>query len=128
MFRSLRKSRKGPIQRSGSGWRVNARRGLHFRRLLCEQLEDRRLLNGQFEYEIDIRGAQLPGSCTYNDATGEDVVYQIVGDLESDINNNKISVSSPIARALIGKEEGDEVEVKTPTGITNYEILSVRYV
>jgi len=64
----------------------------------------------------------------YNDATGEDVVYQIVGDLESDINNNKISVSSPIARALIGKEEGDEVEVKTPTGITNYEILSVRYV
>ena len=63
----------------------------------------------------------------YNDSKKADVTYQIVGDLESDIENNKISVSSPIARALIGKEEGDEVEVKTPGGIILYEILSVAY-
>lgn len=63
----------------------------------------------------------------YNDRKDSEVTYQIVGDLESDIENNKISVSSPIARALIGKEEGDEVEVKTPGGTTLYEILSVSY-
>jgi transcription elongation factor GreA len=63
----------------------------------------------------------------YNDNKDSEVTYQIVGDLESDIENNKISVSSPIARALIGKEEGDEVEVKTPGGTTLYEILSVSY-
>lgn len=63
----------------------------------------------------------------YNDSKDTDVTYQIVGDLESDIENNKISVSSPIARALIGKEEGDEVEVKTPGGTILYEILSVAY-
>ena len=63
----------------------------------------------------------------YSDKTDSEVTYQIVGDLESDIENNRISISSPIARALIGKEEGDEVEVKTPGGVTTYEILSVSY-
>jgi len=63
----------------------------------------------------------------YNDNTDTEVTYQIVGDLESDIENNRISVSSPIARALIGKEEGDEVAVETPGGTTRYEILSVAY-
>ncbi|MEO1065916.1 MAG: transcription elongation factor GreA [Pseudomonadota bacterium] len=60
--------------------------------------------------------------------TDEEKVYQIVGDLESDIKLGKISISSPIARALIGKEEGDSIEVAAPSGARAYEILEVRYV
>jgi len=63
-----------------------------------------------------------------DEETGDEVTYQIVGDLESDIKQNKISVSSPIARALIGKEEGDIAVVKAPGGDKEYEILSVKYV
>lgn len=63
-----------------------------------------------------------------NISTDEEVTYQIVGDLESDIEKSRISISSPIARALIGKEEGDEVDVQTPAGVTTYEILSVKYI
>ncbi len=59
--------------------------------------------------------------------TGEKVVYQIVGDHEAEPKNGKISISSPIARALIGKSEGDEVQVRTPTGIRNLEILSLNF-
>lgn len=58
---------------------------------------------------------------------GEVVTYQIVGDDEADIKLNKISISSPIARALIGKESGEVVEVQTPGGLKRYEILDVRY-
>lgn len=54
--------------------------------------------------------------------------YQIVGDDEADIKNGKISVSSPIARALIGKSEGDIAEVAAPGGIKEYEILEVQYI
>jgi len=57
-----------------------------------------------------------------------EVTYQIVGDDEADIEKGKISISSPIARALISKEEGDEVVVKVPDGERNYEILEVRYI
>ncbi|MDA8390198.1 MAG: transcription elongation factor GreA [Gammaproteobacteria bacterium] len=57
-----------------------------------------------------------------------EVTYQIVGDDEADIGAGKISISSPIARALIGKEAGDVVEVRVPDGIRQYEILDVRYV
>ena len=64
----------------------------------------------------------------FNTATEEEVTYQIVGNLESDIEKQRISVSSPIARALIGKEEGDETDVQTPGGVTTYEILSVKYI
>jgi transcription elongation factor GreA len=53
--------------------------------------------------------------------------YQIVGDDEADIKHGKISVSSPIARALIGKSEGDLAEVDAPAGIRSYEVLRVRY-
>ena len=53
--------------------------------------------------------------------------YQIVGDDEADIKHGKISVSSPIARALIGKVEGDTAEVQAPGGVREYEILAVRY-
>jgi len=59
--------------------------------------------------------------------TGETVTYQIVGDDEADIKQGLISVSSPIARAMIGKEEEDVVEVRTPKGIREYEILAIRY-
>ena len=59
-----------------------------------------------------------------NDA---EFTYQIVGDDEADIKNNLISVSSPIARALIGKQEGDDVFLETPGGAREFEILEVRY-
>ncbi len=63
-----------------------------------------------------------------NVESDETVTYQIVGDEESNLEHNKISVNSPIARALIGKEEGDEVVVKAPSGNLDYEILSINYV
>ncbi len=53
--------------------------------------------------------------------------YQLVGEVEADIENKKISVTSPIARALIGKKKGNYIEVSTPKGITSYEIKSVRF-
>ena len=59
---------------------------------------------------------------------GKQVTYRIVGDDEADIKQGMISVSSPIARALIGKEEGDVVTVQAPGGNIEYEILEVRYV
>ncbi len=59
--------------------------------------------------------------------TGEEKSYQIVGEDEADIKQSLISVQSPIARALIGKEEGEVVEVQTPGGNHAYEILEVRY-
>nr|MBO2510165.1 transcription elongation factor GreA [Gammaproteobacteria bacterium] len=60
--------------------------------------------------------------------TDESVIYQIVGDDEADIKKGKLSVSSPIARALIGKEEGDVVTVQTPGGLIEYEIVEVRHI
>jgi len=63
-----------------------------------------------------------------NVANDEEVTYQIVGEDEADIQQNMISVSSPIARAMIGKEEGDEVAVKAPGGIIEYEIVTVQYI
>ena len=59
---------------------------------------------------------------------GAKLVYQLVGDDEADIKNGLLSVSSPIARALIGKSEGDVVDVTAPGGTKSYEIVSVRYV
>jgi transcription elongation factor GreA len=59
---------------------------------------------------------------------GEVVTYQIVGDDEADIKLNKISISSPIARALIGRHAGDVAEVKAPGGVREYEILDVKYI
>ncbi len=55
------------------------------------------------------------------------VRYQIVGDLEADIKQSRISVSSPVGRALIGKHEGDTVDIQTPSGIKSYEIMGVEY-
>ncbi|MEY2342728.1 transcription elongation factor GreA [Acidithiobacillus sp. IBUN Pt1247-S3] len=62
------------------------------------------------------------------DQDGQAITYQIVGDAEADIKENKISISSPVARALIGKHEGDSIEVIAPGGTREYSILSVRYI
>jgi len=59
--------------------------------------------------------------------TEQEVRYQIVGDDEADVKKNKISVNSPIARALIGKSEGDDVVVKAPSGDIDYEVSTVEY-
>jgi len=59
--------------------------------------------------------------------TDEEVVYQIVGEVEADVKQGRVSVTSPIARALIGKTEGDSVEVNTPGGGKSYEILNVEF-
>ena len=59
--------------------------------------------------------------------TDEEHTYQIVGDYDSDMDNGLISISAPIARALIGKSEGDSVSVQTPKGAKDYEILKVAY-
>ena len=63
----------------------------------------------------------------YNVSTEEEVTYQIVGEMEADIDDGLISISSPIARALIGKNEGDQVTVSAPGGDSDYEIRSIKY-
>jgi transcription elongation factor GreA len=63
----------------------------------------------------------------YNVDTDQAVVYQIVGEDEADIKANKISVTSPLARSIIGKMAGDEVAVTTPSGVVNYEVEKVEY-
>ena len=63
-----------------------------------------------------------------DESSGTEVTYQIVGDDEADIAQGMISISSPIARALIGKAAGDLVEVRVPDGTRHYEILEVRYI
>ena len=60
--------------------------------------------------------------------SGDKVTYQIVGDDEADLKLSKISISSPIARALIGKYAGDTAEVQTPGGVREYEVLEVQYI
>jgi transcription elongation factor GreA len=63
-----------------------------------------------------------------DESTGAQVTYQIVGDDEADLKHGLISISSPIARALIGKEAGDVADVQAPGGVKSYEIVEVRYV
>jgi len=84
---------------------------------------------------IDPKLLDADGRCVFgatvdleDQTSGTQVTYQIVGDDEADLKNNKISISSPIARALIGKYAGDIAEVKAPGGTREYEILDVRYV
>jgi transcription elongation factor GreA len=60
--------------------------------------------------------------------SGEEKSYQIVGEPEADIENGKLNIRSPLARALIGKDEGDSVEVRSPGGTRSYEVLSIRYI
>lgn len=60
--------------------------------------------------------------------SGEEITYQIVGEDEADIKHGRISITSPIARALIGKQEGDVAEVQAPGGIKSFEIVEVKYI
>jgi transcription elongation factor GreA len=60
--------------------------------------------------------------------TDEEKTYQIVGEAEADIEKGLLNIKSPLARALIGKEEGDSVEVRTPGGEKSYEVLSIKYI
>ena len=91
-----------------------------------------KLANAQI---IDPKLLDADGRCVF-DATveledmdsGQIVTYQIVGDDEADIKDNKISISSPIARALIGKYAGDVAEVQAPGGVREYEVIDVRYI
>jgi transcription elongation factor GreA len=82
---------------------------------------------------IDPKLLDADGRCVFGatvdleEKGGKPITYQIVGEDEADIKAGRISISSPIARALIGKEAGDEVEVQTPGGLKKYEILDVRY-
>jgi transcription elongation factor GreA len=79
---------------------------------------------------LDAEGRVVFG-CTVDleeEESGAKVTYQIVGDDEADLKLGLISISSPIARALIGKESGDIAEVQAPGGLKSYEIVAVRYV
>ena len=62
------------------------------------------------------------------ESSGQEVTYQIVGDDEADLKKGLISISSPIARSMIGKEAGDVAEVQAPGGVKRYDIVEVRYV
>ena len=79
---------------------------------------------------LDANGHVVFGSTVEleEEASGSTVTYQIVGDDEADLKHGLISISSPIARALIGKEAGDVADVQAPGGIKSYEIVEVRYV
>ncbi len=80
--------------------------------------------------ELDADGKVVFGSTVdlEEESTGAQVTYQIVGDDEADLKHGLISISSPIARALIGKEAGDVADVQAPGGVKSYEIVEVRYV
>jgi transcription elongation factor GreA len=84
---------------------------------------------------IDTKLLDSDGRCVFGATvdledmkSAEKVTYQIVGDDEADIKQGKISISSPIARALIGKYSGDVAEVQAPGGVREYEILDVKYI
>ena len=63
-----------------------------------------------------------------DDESGEIQKYQIVGEYESDIENKKLSINSPLARGLIGKKKDDNVEINSPKGVKTYTILSIKYI
>ena len=93
---------------------------------------DMKLANAQV---IDPRTVSANGKVVFgatvdlmDEQGGQKVTYQIVGDFEADIAQGMISISSPISRALIGKEQGDIVEVRVPGGVREYEILDIRYI
>lgn len=79
--------------------------------------------------KLHIEGKVVFGALVdlYDIEAESEVTYQIVGELEADLTHGRISLSSPIGRALIGKEEGEELEVITPGGTRGYEIVKVRY-
>ena len=93
------------------------------------ELEDK-LARAQVIDPTKLSGKQVKFGATVNlldEDSGEKSKYKIVGEDESDVKSGKISITSPIARALIGKEEGDVVEVMAPGGPKSYEIVKVKY-
>lgn len=80
--------------------------------------------------EIDAKGKIIFGSTIrlLDDATNKEITYTIVGEDEADIKTGRISCTSPIARALIGKKEGDEIEFSAPGGEKSYEVIEVLYI
>ena len=79
--------------------------------------------------ELDAGGKVVFGATVLlvDEKSGDEVSYQIVGEDEADLKQGLINVSSPIARALIGKEEGDTAEVQAPGGLKRYEVVAVKY-
>ncbi len=84
---------------------------------------------------IDPKKLNADGRCVFGSTViledvnnGDVVTYQIVGDDEADIRHRKVSISSPIARALIGKSSGDIAEVQAPGGVREYEVVEVQYI
>jgi len=84
---------------------------------------------------IDPKALNADGRCVFGSTViledvnnGDVVTYQIVGDDEADIRHRKVSISSPIARALIGKSSGDIAEVQAPGGVREYEVVEVQYI
>ena len=91
-------------------------------------------LEGAISLADVIDTSKLSGSIKFgatvalvDEETDEERTYQIVGEYEADIENGRLNIKSPLARALIGKTEGDSVEVRTPGGDRNYEVLHVTY-
>ncbi len=94
------------------------------------EIEDR-MARAQVIDVSKLSGSQVKFGATVSvidEDTEQQARYQIVGDHEADVKSGKISISSPIARAMIGKEDGDVVEVTTPTGVKAYEITKVEWV
>ncbi|MEP3347340.1 MAG: transcription elongation factor GreA [Litoreibacter sp.] len=83
------------------------------------QVIDPKTLSGTIKFGATVK--------LVDEDTEEEKSYQIVGEQEADIHNGLLNIASPLARALIGKEEGDSVEVKTPGGTKDYEILEIIY-
>ncbi|MCY7371026.1 MAG: transcription elongation factor GreA [Polaromonas sp.] len=79
---------------------------------------------------LDAGGKVVFGSTIelQDEDSGDKVTYQIVGEDEADIKQGRVNIGSPIARALIGKDEGDTAEVQTPGGVKRYEIIAVMYI
>jgi len=86
---------------------------------LAEVIDPARL-NGTIKFGATVR--------IVDEDTDEEKTYQIVGEAEADIERGMLNIKSPLARALIGKDEGDSVEVRTPGGEKSYEVLSIAYI
>ncbi|RPE66261.1 transcription elongation factor GreA [Pacificibacter maritimus] len=88
--------------------------------LSLSQIVDPKTLSGTIKFSATVT--------IVDEDTDEEKTYQIVGQHEADIERGLLNIQSPIARALIGKEEGDSVDVRTPGGLKSYEILKVAYI
>ena len=88
--------------------------------LSLAEVIDPKKLNGSIKFGATVE--------LVDEDTDEEKTYQIVGEYEADIENGRLNIKSPLARALIGKDEGDSVEVRTPGGDRSYEILKVSFI